>query len=192
MKRTSLPSLGLAERDRRWRLAQQLIGDWYLDGLLVYGDRGDGTGKPFVGADTWLTNDPPGAVVVLPRDDEPRVLLGLHIAVGSHMDARTRETTCGSVRITFTRRDPDRKVGTPAATGDSRDARGARPRYMVDLAARAASLTFLERAVNGEPGLVGQQDGVTVTVFAFDVTRDRITRIWAVRSPDKLRPWTTG
>jgi len=46
--------------------------------------------------------------------------------------------------------------------------------------------------VNGQPGLVAQQDGVTVTVFAFEVAGDKITHIWAVRKPDKLRPWTTG
>jgi RNA polymerase sigma-70 factor (ECF subfamily) len=65
-------------------------------------------------------------------------------------------------------------------------------RYMVDLAARTAVPIFLERTVNGQPGLVAQQDGVTVTVFAFDISGDRITHIWAVRNPDKLRPWTTG
>ena len=66
-------------------------------------------------------------------------------------------------------------------------------RYAVDLASRASGgLTLLERTVNGQPGLVAQQDGVTVTVFAFDIAGDRITRIWAVRNPEKLRPWTTG
>ena len=50
---------------------------------------------------------------------------------------------------------------------------------------------FLERTVNGQPGLVVQQDGVVVTVFAFDVAADRIRRIWAIRNPEKLRPWTT-
>ncbi len=64
-------------------------------------------------------------------------------------------------------------------------------RYLADLADRAPSLTFLERTVNGQPGLVAQQDGVTVTVFAFAVAAGRITDIWAVRNPDKLRPWTT-
>jgi hypothetical protein len=53
-------------------------------------------------------------------------------------------------------------------------------------------MTFLERTVNGELGLVAQQDGVTVTVFAFDVTGDRIKHIWVIRNPEKLRPWTTG
>jgi RNA polymerase sigma-70 factor (ECF subfamily) len=64
-------------------------------------------------------------------------------------------------------------------------------RYIVDLAERTPSnVTILERTVNGQPGLVAQQDGVTVTVFAFDVDGDRIKHIWAVRNPDKLRPWT--
>jgi len=64
-------------------------------------------------------------------------------------------------------------------------------RYLADIAGRApGTMTILERTVNGQPGLVAQQDGVTVTVFAFDVARDRIKHIWAVRNPDKLRPWT--
>src|SRR5262245_40865452 len=65
-------------------------------------------------------------------------------------------------------------------------------RACLDVARWAPGLTFLERTVNGQPGLVAQQDGVTVTVFAFDVAGDQITHIWAVRNPDKLRSWTTG
>ena len=66
-------------------------------------------------------------------------------------------------------------------------------RAWVEIANRApGNMTFLERTVNGQPGLVAQQDGVTVTVFAFDVAGDRIKHIWAVRNPEKLRPWTTG
>jgi RNA polymerase sigma-70 factor (ECF subfamily) len=65
-------------------------------------------------------------------------------------------------------------------------------RYAVHIARTVPGLTFLERTVNGQPGLVAQQDGVTVTVFAFDVAGDRIRHIWAVRNPGKLRPWTTG
>jgi len=63
-------------------------------------------------------------------------------------------------------------------------------RYYLDLAARATNLTILERTVNGQPGLIAQQDGGTVAVFAFDIAGDRITHIWAVRNPEKLRPWT--
>jgi RNA polymerase sigma factor (sigma-70 family) len=65
-------------------------------------------------------------------------------------------------------------------------------RACVDLAARAPNLTILERTVNGQPGLVAQQDGITVTVYAFHIAGDRIKHIWAIRNPDKLRPWTTG
>src|SRR5215472_4822666 len=64
-------------------------------------------------------------------------------------------------------------------------------RACLDVARIAPDLTFLERTVNGQPGLVAQQDGVTVTVFAFEVAGDRIKHIWAVRNPEKLRPWIT-
>ncbi|HWG12603.1 MAG TPA: RNA polymerase sigma factor SigJ [Streptosporangiaceae bacterium] len=65
-------------------------------------------------------------------------------------------------------------------------------RYLADLAVRAPGLTLLERTVNGQPGLVGQLDGVTEAVFAFGIEGGRITRVWAVRNPNKLRPWTTA
>jgi RNA polymerase sigma-70 factor, ECF subfamily len=64
-------------------------------------------------------------------------------------------------------------------------------RAVLDIAGRAPDLTILERTVNGQPGLVAQQAGVTVTVFAFDIADDRIRHIWAIRNPEKLRPWTS-
>ncbi|MFE0652541.1 RNA polymerase sigma factor SigJ [Streptomyces sp. NPDC059534] len=54
------------------------------------------------------------------------------------------------------------------------------------------TMTFLERTVNGQPGLVAQQDGAIVSVYAFDVADDRIKHIWVVRNPEKLHRWTTG
>ena len=92
--------------------------------------------------------------------------------------------------------DPD---ATAIADGGGRVSAWLRPieggeqvaRLLVDVAGRAPSnATILERIVNGQPGLVAQQDGVTVMVMAFDVAGDRITHIWVVRNPDKLRPWT--
>lgn len=65
-------------------------------------------------------------------------------------------------------------------------------RALVDIVLAAPGLTILERTVNGQPGLVVQQDGVTGTVLAFDISGDRITRLWAVRNPAKLRPWTVS
>jgi len=64
-------------------------------------------------------------------------------------------------------------------------------RYALGIADKVPDLTILERNVNGQPGLVVQQAGATVTVVAFAVTGNRITRIWAVRSPEKLRSWPT-
>ncbi|NUW45943.1 RNA polymerase sigma factor SigJ [Nonomuraea rhodomycinica] len=63
-------------------------------------------------------------------------------------------------------------------------------RYAMTIAGMASGLTILERTVNGQPGLVAQRDGVIDAVMAFEVAGDRITRIWAVRNPEKLRPWT--
>lgn len=65
-------------------------------------------------------------------------------------------------------------------------------RAYVDIVGLAPNLTVLERTVNGQPGLVAQLDGVTVTVCAFDIAGDRIKHIWAVRNPEKLRTWTAG
>ena len=65
-------------------------------------------------------------------------------------------------------------------------------RAAADFADRAPGLTMLEHTVNGQPGLVGQQNGITVAVVAFDFAGDRIKHIWVILNPDKLRPWTTS
>ncbi|MFE5846263.1 RNA polymerase sigma factor SigJ [Streptomyces niveus] len=62
-------------------------------------------------------------------------------------------------------------------------------RAYVGIGAAAPGLTIREKTVNGRPGLVSQYEGVNVTVFAFDIAGDRIRHIWAVRNPEKLRPW---
>ncbi|MGA5193550.1 sigma-70 family RNA polymerase sigma factor [Streptomyces exfoliatus] len=68
--------------------------------------------------------------------------------------------------------------------------------YLIHIADKAPGLRLLERTVNGVPGLVAQYRGVTVTVAAFglavdrDGRADRVERIWAVRNPEKLGPWT--
>ncbi|MGW2231374.1 RNA polymerase sigma factor SigJ [Streptomyces formicae] len=65
-------------------------------------------------------------------------------------------------------------------------------RYLIAATALTSGQTILERTVNGQPGLVFQQDGVTVSVIAFDFADDRITSLWGVRNPEKLRKWTTA
>ena len=72
--------------------------------------------------------------------------------------------------------------------GSERIARG-----WVEIADRwPSTMTLAQRTVNGRPGLVAEQDGAVVTVFAFDVANDRIRRIWVMHNPEKLRRWTTG
>ena len=63
-------------------------------------------------------------------------------------------------------------------------------RGLLEVADTNPDLVMLERTVNGQPGLVLQQGGVTGTVMAFEIAGDRIVRIWAIRNPEKLRPWT--
>lgn len=65
-------------------------------------------------------------------------------------------------------------------------------RFFAERPTAAPGMTLVERTVNGQPGLVAQRDGVTVSVMAFEVTGDRITHIWAVLNPEKLHPWTAG
>ncbi|MFG2797707.1 RNA polymerase sigma factor SigJ [Streptomyces pseudovenezuelae] len=65
-------------------------------------------------------------------------------------------------------------------------------RFLAGLVAGAPELSLLERTVNGRPGLVVQVHDTVEAVLALDVEDDRITRVWAVPNPEKLRPWTAG
>jgi RNA polymerase sigma-70 factor (ECF subfamily) len=62
-------------------------------------------------------------------------------------------------------------------------------RALVQFDERLQHLTLLEHMVNGQPGLVAQQDGVTVSVYSFEITDDLITHIWGIRNPQKLHRW---
>jgi RNA polymerase sigma factor (sigma-70 family) len=94
--------------------------------------------------------------------------------------------------------DPDATVvadGGGVVSAALNPINGADPiaRFFIGLArGPATDLVLLERAVNGQPGLVALQDGVIVTVFAFDIAGDRISHIWAIRNPFKLRSWLAG
>jgi RNA polymerase sigma factor (sigma-70 family) len=63
-------------------------------------------------------------------------------------------------------------------------------RYLAGLLGRIPDLTIAEAVVSGQPGLIGRQHGVIVTVFAFGVTAEKITSIWIIRNPTKLTRWT--
>jgi RNA polymerase sigma factor (sigma-70 family) len=102
----------------------------------------------------------------------------------------------GNINALIDLLDPDATVtadGGGLVTAALRPVEGAEPvaRFYAGIMGLALDVTVLERTVNGRPGLVARLDGV-VTVFAFGVAGDRIKHIWAVRNPEKLRPWTTG
>jgi len=65
-------------------------------------------------------------------------------------------------------------------------------RTSLAVASLVPGMTLLERTVNGQPGLVARQDGVTMAVYAFEIAGEKITRIWAILDPGKLRPWATA
>lgn len=60
-----VPDFSIEERDRRFRLVRDFLRDRGLDGLVVAGLK---AGEPL---DQYLTNEPPGGIVVFPRDAEP-------------------------------------------------------------------------------------------------------------------------
>ena len=64
-------------------------------------------------------------------------------------------------------------------------------RSVAAYADQLAGVTILERSVNGQPGLVGVRDGEVETVMAFAFAGGRITHLWAIRNPEKLRAWVT-
>ncbi|GAA3116664.1 M24 family metallopeptidase [Planomonospora alba] len=83
------PTYSPAERDRRWRLARELMDAEDVDALVVYGERESGGPAPFA-LDAYFTNDRPGTIVVFPRTAGPVVLVPSAAHVGDHMEARRR------------------------------------------------------------------------------------------------------
>jgi RNA polymerase sigma-70 factor (ECF subfamily) len=108
-----------------------------------------------------------------------------------------RAWAAGDIRALVALLDPD-----ATATGDGGGLVPARPRpiegaeqiarFLVERVRATPGITLHGSAVNGQPGLVARLDGVTVAVYAFRLAGDRITHIWAVLNPEKIRPWTAG
>ncbi len=86
---SAVPSYSAAERDRRWRLARDLMQEQEVDALIVYGDREGSFPAPFA-HDTYFTNDRPGAIVVFPREGQPISIVAFPMAVADQMEARLR------------------------------------------------------------------------------------------------------
>ena len=84
----AVPGYSTAERDRRWAIARQIMEEQDLEGLVVFGSREGAFPAPF-NMDTYFTNDRPGALVVFPRQGEPRVL-AFALAANDHMQSLDR------------------------------------------------------------------------------------------------------
>lgn len=88
----AFPVLSLAERDRRWQAACELMDEQGVDALLVFGDR-DGSGSPLWATDHWLTNDRIGAYVLYPRNGVPIAHVWATNSMVDHMESVGRGET---------------------------------------------------------------------------------------------------
>lgn len=85
----SMPTYSLAERDRRWAMARDLMRDEELDALIVYGEHEDVPAAPFA-HDVYFTNDRPGTIVVFLGGEDPVQLAWSPMHVNDHIEATRR------------------------------------------------------------------------------------------------------
>jgi len=60
---------------------------------------------------------------------------------------------------------------------------------LLALLARRPHPTLTPHSVNGRTGLVARHGDQVATVIGLDVVDHRVTRVWVVLNPDKLRSW---
>ncbi|HEY7049018.1 MAG TPA: M24 family metallopeptidase [Jatrophihabitantaceae bacterium] len=89
MTMTPVPAYSLAERDRRWALARELMAAEGVDALLVYGER-EMVYPTLHAHDVYFTNDRPGSIVIFGRDGDPMVLVAFPAQVSDHIEASDR------------------------------------------------------------------------------------------------------
>ncbi|MFD4636951.1 M24 family metallopeptidase [Lentzea sp. NPDC058436] len=89
MLETHVPTLSMAERNRRWDLARSFMAREGVEALLVFGEHED-AGPAAVAYDTWFTNDRPGATVIFPRGGEPIALLPGPMFIMDHVESTRR------------------------------------------------------------------------------------------------------
>jgi Xaa-Pro dipeptidase len=82
----NVPTYSLAERDRRWGIANQLMEEEGVDALIVYGDR-EGAFPASFAPDAYLTDERPGSIVIFPKNEEPISVVFLPTVVEDHIQA---------------------------------------------------------------------------------------------------------
>lgn len=72
-----------------------------------------------------------------------------------------------------------------------RPVHGAEPvaRSLLTLLAHRRRVSLSAHSVNGRTGLVARYEGRVAAVISLDVADRRVTQVWIVLNPDKLRPW---
>jgi Xaa-Pro dipeptidase len=87
----NVPRYSLAERDRRWSIANRLMEEEGVDALIVYGDR-EGAFPASFAPDAYFTNERPGSIVIFPRNGEPISVVFLTTVVEDHIQAGYTKT----------------------------------------------------------------------------------------------------
>ncbi|MDL4817329.1 M24 family metallopeptidase [Actinomadura opuntiae] len=85
----SIPTYSLAERDRRWTLARNLMDAQGLDALIAYGEHECADLAPFA-PDAYFSNDRPGSFVIFCRDADPVQLVWSNMSIQDNIEARKR------------------------------------------------------------------------------------------------------
>lgn len=81
-----VPALSLAERDRRWALARELMAAEDVDALVAYGER-ESAEAPFA-PDVYFSNERPGAIVIFVRGADPISLVWSPTSASDHVEGR--------------------------------------------------------------------------------------------------------
>jgi Xaa-Pro aminopeptidase len=81
-----VPTYSLAERDRRWALARELMAAEEVEALVCYGEHECVEAAPFA-PDAYFSNDRPGAIVVFCRAADPVQLHWSNMSIQTHLEA---------------------------------------------------------------------------------------------------------
>ncbi len=86
-----VPSYSLAERDRRWALARDLMAAEEVEALICYGEHKCVELAPFA-PDAYFSNDRPGTIVIFCQDADPVQLHWSNQSIATHLEAARRGT----------------------------------------------------------------------------------------------------
>ncbi|KAA2258125.1 M24 family metallopeptidase [Solihabitans fulvus] len=88
-----IPTYSIAERDRRWALARDLMDAEGVQALVAYGEH-ESTGPAQFAPDVYFTNERPGSIVIFAKDADPISLVWSPMHVEDHIEARRRGEAC--------------------------------------------------------------------------------------------------